>query len=237
MRAGHGRSILLPSAGAACTALLFALTPASAASLNLIDSSLYATILGAEVETLTSSYDFTVDGVDGTITSTVYEGSATASGYFVYTYQIELYDSSTSSIDAVMFEFGSTPPVIDMIGDAFTVDDGSANVAPTSAFYIETSETAGFEFEFNLAAGETSLEFGLFSAIAPTTTEAELSGVTRSARRRSGRRRSGRSSSTAAAATVLSNGAAPVPEPNAALLFSIGFATIAACCRSRASRA
>jgi hypothetical protein len=37
-------------------------------------------------------------------------------------------------------------------------------------------------------------------------------------------------------ASVLSNGAAPVPEPTAALVFAIGFATIAASCRSKAYR-
>jgi hypothetical protein len=73
---------------------------------------------------MTSSYDFTADGIDGTITSTVYDGAGTASGYFVYTYQIELYDTTTSSIDSVTFEFSSTPTVIDGIGDAFYVDDG-----------------------------------------------------------------------------------------------------------------
>jgi hypothetical protein len=31
----------------------------------------------------------------------VYEGTGTASGYFVYTYQIELYDTTASSIGFV----------------------------------------------------------------------------------------------------------------------------------------
>jgi hypothetical protein len=85
-----------------------------------------------------------------------------ASDYYVYTYSIELSDTSTSSIDSVMFE------------------------------------------------GET---------------------VT-------GGRRSGRSySATSGTATVLSNGVAPIPEPASGLVFAIGFAAIAARCRSKASRA
>jgi hypothetical protein len=127
---GHGRSALMTTASAACAALLFLGTPVSAASLSMIDSSTSASILGAEVGSMTSSYDLTADGIDGAITSTVYEGTGTASGYFVYTYQIELYDTTASSIDSVMFEFGSIPSLVDGIGDAFYVDDGSGNIHP-----------------------------------------------------------------------------------------------------------
>jgi len=223
------KSILIASVGAICAALLASTTPASAASLNVIDSSDYASILGTEVDSVTS----TIDGIDGTITSTVYEGTGSASGYYVYTYSIELSDTSVSSIDSVMFEFGSTPVVVAGIGDSFAVDDGSGNIAPTSAYYIQSSETAGFEFEVNLAAGETSTDFGLFSAVAPATTEADVSGATRT-----GGRRAGRSAVAAGGtATVLSNGVAPVPEPTAAFVFAIGFAVIAARCGSKASRA
>lgn len=72
-------------ASAICAALFLAAIPASAASLSAIDSSTYTSILGAEVDSMSSSYDFSADGVDGTITSTVYEGTGAASGYFVYT--------------------------------------------------------------------------------------------------------------------------------------------------------
>jgi len=215
--------------GAVCAALLFSVAPASAASLSVIDSSDYASILGTEVDSVTSS----IAGIDGTITSTVYEGTGAASGYYVYTYSIELSDTSTSSIDSVMFEFGSTPVVISGIGDTFYVDDGSGNVAPTSAYYFQSSETAGFEYEVSIAAGETSLDFGLFSAVAPAPTQAELSGQTSSAGRKSGRT----SATASGTASVLSNGVAPVPEPTSALVFAIGFAAIAARCRSKASRA
>jgi hypothetical protein len=163
----------------------------------------------------------------------VYEGTGAASGYYVYTYSITLTDSATSSIDSVMFEFGSTPVAIAGIGDAFYVDDGSGNVAPTSAYYFESSETAGFEYEVSLAAGETSYDFGLFSGVAPATTEADVSGQARTGGRRVGRNLS----TTSGTATVLSNGIAPVPEPTSALVFAIGFAAIAARCRSKASRA
>ena len=160
------------------------------------------------------------------------EGTGAASGYYVYTYSITLSDASASSIDSVMFEFGSTPVAIAGIGDAFYVEDGSGNVAPTSALYIQSAKTAGFEYEVSLAAGETSLDFGLFSAVAPATTEADLSGKTATAGRRSGRGYA----ATSGTANVLSNGVAPVPEPTAALVFAIGFAAIAARCRSKASR-
>jgi len=215
--------------GVVSAVLLFFVTPASATSLNVIDSLDYASILGTEVDSVTSA----IGGIDGTITSTAYEGIGDASGYYVYTYSITLSDSSTSSIDSVMFEFGSTPVEIAGIGDAFYVDDGSGNVAPTSASYVTSSNTAGFEYEVSIAAGETSYDFGLFSAVAPAMTEADLSGQTRTGGRRVGRN----ISATSGTAAVLSNGAAPVPEPTSALVFAIGFAAIAARCRSKASRA
>lgn len=222
----HTNQCILGAIGAAA---LFLAAPAFAASLSAIDSSDYASILGAEVDSMTSA----IDGIDGTITSTVYEGTGAASGYYVYTYSIELSDASTSSIDSVTFKFGSTPVEIAGIGDTFYVDDGSGNVAPTAAYYFQTSETAGFEYEVSIAAGETSLDFGLFSAVAPATTKANLSGEAATGGRRSGRSHS----ATSGTATVLSNGAVvPIPESTAALVFAIGFAAIAARCRSKASR-
>jgi hypothetical protein len=226
--AGRGNLKLIASIGAACAALLFSAASASAASLNVIDSADYADILGAEVDSMTS----TIDGVDGTITSTVYEGIGAADGYFVYTYQIVLSDSSTSSVDSVMFEFGSVPANIAGIGDSFYVDDGSGNVAPSSSTYVQSSETAGFEFQVNIGAGETSLEFGLFSEIAPAISGADIGATTASG----GRRTSRGPTATTGTATVLSNGVAPVPEPTSAVVFALGFAVVAATCRAKSSR-
>jgi hypothetical protein len=233
------RAALFAAVTTSCAAMIFAVAPAFAASLSAIDSLSYTSIIGTEVDSMTSAYDFTADGVDGTITSTVYQGTGTASGYFVYTYQITLDDASASSVDSVSFNFSSTPTVVAGIGDAFYVDDGSGNVAPTSADYIESSLTVAFEFDLSIAAGDTSLEFGLFSAIAPDSTTAILSASTSSQPRRGTRRGAGPGVArlSSGTASVLSNGVAPVPEPTSALVFAIGFATIAARCRAKATRA
>jgi hypothetical protein len=205
-------------------AFLVSATPAAALTLNGIDSSTFDSIAGDEIATLTNSYDFipVANGGDGLITSTVYQGIGDASGYYVYTYDIELFDADTASIGAVVgvtFDFGVIPVDINGIGDAFYVDDGSGGTAPDMAFYDTNTQTAGFRFIPLISNGETSFTFGLFSPNAPAETLAQLYD----------------SGATGGEAYVLSNGApgAPVPEPSAALVFALGFAVLARRCRTR----
>jgi hypothetical protein len=217
-RIGRGAAI--------CAALLLLAGPASAVSvlnLNSIDTSQFGSIAGAVDSTLTSTYDFvpTAAGGDGQITSTVYNGVGSASGLYVYTYQIELNDADASSVGAVIgatFKFTSVPSPVAGVGEAFFVDDGSGNVAPDLAFYDASTQTMGFRFIPVIQNGQTSFQVGLFSAVAPEETLALMID----------------SGAAGGQTYVLSNGAAPVPEPGAALVFALGFAVIAGRCRTRA---
>jgi hypothetical protein len=152
----------------------------------------------------------------------VYQGIGGASGQYVYTYSIELFDTDTASVGAVIavtFEFGAMPTVIGGVGDAFYIDDGSGGVAPEMVFYDTGTQTAGFRFVPLIDNGETSLTFGLLSPNAPAETLAQLYD----------------SGATGGQVSVLSNGtpAASVPEPSAALVFAVGFAAFARRCRTR----
>ena len=171
-------------------------------------------------------YDFLpeVFGGDGLVTSTVFQGVGDASGNFVYTYEIELFDAPPASVGAVLgitFEFSSIPVAVAGVGDAFYVTDDSGTHAPDLAFYQEASLTAGFRFVPQITNGRTSHQFGLFSPNAAAETVAQVidSGA-----------RGGES-------IVLSNGAPQggpnLPEPSAAALFALGFLTIARFCRTR----
>jgi hypothetical protein len=203
-------------------ALVVSATPAAALTMGGIDTATFDSIAGSQVATTTNSFDFIpeVNGGDGLVTSTVYEGIGDASGLYVYTYSIELFDANVASVGAVLgmtFEFGVTPMTIDGIGNAFYIDDGSGDVAPDMAFYNATSMTAGFRFIPLIDNGETSLVFGLISPNAPTETLAQLYD----------------SGATGGQVSVLSNGVPPVPEPSAALVFALGFAAFAGRCRTR----
>ena len=211
--------------GLAIGAVLFTLSasPAAALTLSGISKSSLASLTGAQVDTLTSAFDFapTVVGGDGTVTSTVFEGAGDADGLFLYVYNIVLFDASTSSVSAISgiaFDF-TTPESIDF-GDgsfeAFTVTDDGGSVGPLLASH--TGETARFFFIPEIGNDETSQQFGLFSASGPGTAIATLldSGA-----------------GLALEPTVLSNGAEPMPEPHAALLFVVGFVTMTSFGRRR----
>jgi hypothetical protein len=218
------QTLLSWAAGAAVLGLglLVSATPAAALTLGGIGTSTFDSISGGEFATLTSSYDFipVVNGGDGQITSTVYTGIGDADGFFVYTYDIELYDIQSASIGAVVavtFTFHATPVDINGIGDAFYIDDGSGGVAPSLAFYDATDATAGFVFVPLIGNGETSFKFGLISPNAPAEALAQLYD----------------SGATGGQAVVLSNGVSSLPEPSAALVFALGFAAIARRCSTR----
>jgi hypothetical protein len=191
--------------------------PASALTLTGISDASLASLTGAQVDTLTSAFDFapTTAGGDGTVTSTVFEGAGDADGLFLYVYQIDLFDASTSSVSAISgiaFDF-TTPAAIAFDGGtlkAFTVTDDGGSVGPLLASH--TGNTARFFFIPEIGNDETSHQFGLISATAPGTAIATLldSGA-----------------GLVLQPTLLSNGAAaPVPEPNAALLFVVGCVTL-----------
>ena len=214
-------------AGLACAAVMMLAGSAQAySSLNLIgiDTSDFASIAGAMESTMTQSYDFIpqISGGDGQVTSTVYQGIGAANGLFIYTFTIELFDTSVASIGAVVgmtFHFGSYPADVSGIGMAFFVDDGSGNKGPDLAVYDVASETAAFRIAPSLNNGETSLTFGLFSQNAPAPAVANLID----------------SGAQGGDTTVLSNGAAvPVPEPSAPIVFALGMVVVAAHCRKRA---
>jgi len=203
-------------------ALVVSAAPATALTIGEIETADFNLLAGNEIATVTNSFDFipVVNGGDGLVTSTVYEGIGDASGQYVYTYSIELFDADTASVGAVIamtFEFGATPMTIDGVGDAFYINDGSGGVAPDMAFYDDTTQAAGFRFIPLIDNGETSLQFGLISPNAPAETLAQLYD----------------SGATGGQVTVLSNGQVPVPEPSAALVFAWGFATLARRCRTR----
>ncbi len=197
--------------------LALSASPAAALTLTGISESSLASLTGAQVDTLTSAFDFapTVIGGDGTVTSTVFEGVGDADGLFLYVYEIELFDASTSSVSAISgiaFDF-TTPESIAFGGgslEAFTVTDDGGSVGPLLASH--TGETARFFFIPEIGNDETSQQFGLFSASGPGTAIATLldSGA-----------------GLALEPTVLSNGAAAaMPEPHSALLFLVGFVTL-----------
>lgn len=203
-------------------ALVASAAPATALTIGAIDTATFDTIAGAELATTTYSYDFIpeINGGDGLVTSTVYQGIGAASGQYVYTYSIVLFDADTASVGAVVaitFDFGAMPTAVDGIGDAFYIDDGSGGAAPDMAFYNTSTQTAAFRFIPLIRNGETSLQFGLFSPNAPAETLAQLID----------------SGASGGQVTVLSNGASAVPEPSAALLFAVGFAAFTRRCRTR----
>jgi hypothetical protein len=207
--------------GVAALALCAFAMPAAALTISSTDSATLSSVTGTQVGTMTSVYDFDpVAGGDGTITSTVYEGIGAAEGYYVYTYEIELYDSTQASIGAIVgvtFEFSATPASVTGIGEAFYVSDGTGSIAPDLAIYNETTKTAAFRFDGYIGSGETSYVFGLFSPNAPLASDAQLID----------------GGALGGTASVLSNGVAAVPEPSAALVFALGFVTIAARCRTK----
>ena len=159
----------------------------------------------------------------GEVTNRLIEelGVGDADGLYLYVYTITLLDASTSSVSAISgiaFDF-TTPASID-IGDgsfeAFTVTDDGDSVGPLLASH--TGDTARFFFIPEIGNDATSQQFGLFSASAPGTAIATMldSGA-----------------GLALEPTVLSNGAEPMPEPHAALLFVVGFVTMTSFGRRR----
>jgi hypothetical protein len=186
--------------------------PASALSLTEISDATLDAFTGTQIDTLTTAFDFapTVPGGDGTVTSSVFEGVGDAEGLFLFVYQIDLFDEATSSVSAISgmaFDF-TTPETIAFGGgslEAFSVTDDGGSVGPLLASH--TGTTARFFFIPEIGNDETSHQFGLFSASLPNTVIATMldSGA-----------------GLALEPTVLSNGAAPVPEPTAAVLFGVG---------------
>jgi hypothetical protein len=207
------RSVSLVALALAIGLSMLALSsrPASALPLTGISDSTLAALTGAQVDTLTTAFDFvpTVAGGDGTVTSSVFEGVGGALGLYVYVYQIDLFDAATSSVSAISgmaFDFTS-PEAISFGGgslEAFTVTDDSGSVGPLLASH--TGTTARFFFIPEIGNGETSHQFGLFSA-------------------------------SPLEPTVLSNGSIPAPEPHAAVLFAVGCVTVVSFGRRRARSA
>jgi hypothetical protein len=190
--------------------------PASALPLTGISDSTLAALTGTQVDTLTTAFDFapTVAGGDGTVSSSVFEGVGDAVGLYVYVYQIDLFDAATSSVSAISgmaFDFTSPEAIASGGGslEAFTVTDDGGSVGPLLASH--TGTTARFFFIPEIGNGETSHQFGLFSASLPGTAIATMldSGA-----------------GLVLEPTVLSNGSTPVPEPHAAVLFGVGCVTV-----------
>ena len=197
--------------------------PASALTLTGISNSSLAALTGAQVDTLTTAFDFApaAAGGDGTVTSSVFEGVGDAEGLFLYVYQIDLFDAATSSVSAISgmaFDF-TAPEAIAFGGgslEAFTVTDDGGSVGPLLASH--TGTTARFFFIPEIGNDETSQQFGLFSASLPGTAIATMldSGA-----------------GLVLEPTVLSNGVGAVPEPHAAVLFVVGWLTVAGFGRRR----
>lgn len=194
--------------------LLLAAAPASATSLMISDISAATLdgLTGAQVgATLTETFDFepATGGGDGAITSQVFAGAGALEGNFVYLYQLELFETaSEDKSSGVTFDFDTMPLAIPGVGEAFYVADGGGDVAPFIADYSGTAVTFIF-FPF-VQPGQSSFQLGLVSLGAPKTVTATVLD----------------SGAVFGAASVYSNGLAPIPEPGASVLFIAGFLTV-----------
>jgi hypothetical protein len=190
---------------------VFAPATAGALTLGEIDSAAFDSITGDIVASSSNSFDFlpSVNGGDGLVTSTVYAGTGTADGLYVYSYQIELYPTPPSSVGAVVamsWEFGEMPVAVDGLEESFFIGDDGGTVAPLAALYEDGEAT--IYFIPAIGNGEVSNTFGMLSPNAPKLTVAQLTD----------------SGAPGGTVEVFSNGISPtVPEPSAALVFALGF--------------
>ena len=180
-----------------------------ALSLTEIDGGTFDTLTGDLVGSLSSTYDFRpeIDGGDGVVTSLVFEGAGAAEGNFVYVYQIELYTTPPASVGSIWgmsWDFTAMPVDVVGVGEAFFIGDGSGTLDPLLANWEDG--TASFAFVPAITNGSLSHSFGLVSPNAPAETIAQLID----------------SGALGGSAPVLLNGAIPMPEPTAALVFGLG---------------
>ncbi len=187
---------------------------AQALSLTEIDGGTLDALTGNLVGSLSSTYDFRpeINGGDGVVTSQVFAGTGAAAGNFVYVYQIELYPSPPASVGSVWgmrWDFTAMPVDVAGIGEAFFIGDDAGSLDPMVANWADGR--ASFVFVPAITNGALSHAFGLVSPNAPAETLAEMID----------------SGALGGTAPVLSNGAIPMPEPTAALVFGLGLLIVA----------
>lgn len=143
-----------------------------------LTASEFDAITGAVVDSLVSPFDFTgTVSPDGTVTSTVYAGTGAAVGFYVYVYQIQLFNPADVNKIAVLTvpfapDPGTTP--VDLDGD-LSLDTSFYELGPlpqpNDAVWSPDSVVTWGTIGTWINQGNTSALFGALGPIEPPSTK------------------------------------------------------------------